>query len=329
MIDCVDDPHRHPVDVTAETESAPGRTASRQVRGVALCVVSALCFAVLPFVANAAYAAGVGLPQLLLLRFTIAAAVLWLVVARRASQRRPRRPRRTLLLAGLGLGAIGYATQSALYFAALNYIQPSLDTLLLYVFPVLVFTASVLRRRERASPIRVAALALALAGVAAVLLSGDAGSLDPLGVALGLGSAAAYATYILVGDSLDPALDRILLSALVCTGAALTYTVVTLAAGGPDFGFDPAGWVWAAVLAVVSTVIAIGTFFAGMALVGASTASIVSCVEPVAAVLIGVSLFGDRLGPGQLLGAAAVVTAVILLQRKVSAEKAAGHPQAS
>ncbi len=180
-----------------------------------------------------------------------------------------------------------------------------------------MFTVSVLRGRERASALRLGALTLALAGVAAVLLGSDAGSLDPLGVALGLGSAVAYATYILVGDALDPALDRLTLTALVCTGASVTYAIVTLTSGGPDFGFDSAGWLWAAVLALVSTVVAVGTFFAGMRLIGASTASIVSCVEPVAAVLIGVGLYGDVLGPVQLLGAAAVVTAVVLLQVRV------------
>lgn len=287
-----------------------GRTGSRQARGVALCVVSALSFAILPFLANAAYDAGVGLSELLLLRFLIAAAVLWLLVL---SRPRPR-PRPRAAAAGLAMGTIGYATQSALYFSALNYIQPSLDTLLLYTFPVVVFTVSVLRGRERATALRLGALVLALAGVTAVLLGSDAGSLDPLGVALGLGSAAAYATYILVGDGIDPDLDRLTLSALVCTGATVTYVVVTLASGGPDFGFAAAGWFWAATLALVSTVVAVGTFFAGMRLIGAATASIVSCVEPVATVLIGVSLYGDALGPVQLLGAAAVVTAVVLLQ---------------
>ncbi|MGI8694591.1 MAG: EamA family transporter [Geodermatophilaceae bacterium] len=302
-------------------------TPARQARGIFLCVVSALSFAVLPFVANAAYDAGVNLPELLLLRFVIAAAVLWILVGYRNRGRRRIGAGRRTTAGGLAMGAIGYATQSALYFAALNYIQPSLDTLLLYTFPVLVFSVSVVRGREPATTIRLGALALALAGVAAVLLGSDAGSLDPLGVALGLASAAAYATYILVGDAIDPGLDRLTLSALVCTGAAATYAVVTVAGGGPDFGFDSVGWLWAAVLALVSTVVAVGTFFAGMRLVGAATASIVSCVEPVATVLIGVSLFGDRLGPVQAVGALVVVTAVVLLQWRPRVATGAGQPR--
>jgi len=70
-------------------------------------------------------------------------------------------------------------------------------------------------------------------------------------------------------------------------------------------------------------------FFAGMRLVGAATASIVSCAEPVATVLIGVSLFGDRLGPVALIGALGVVTAVILLQLRPGESNGTGHPRAS
>lgn len=254
------------------------------------------------------------LPVLLLIRFSLAALILWLVILIRHT----RLPRARTALAGLALGGIGYATQSALYFSALDYIAPSLATLLLYTFPVLVFVAALASRRERATPRRLGALVLALVGVAAVLLGNAGGALDPLGVVLGLGSALAYATYILIGDALDPDLDRIVLTALVCTGATATYGVVTVVAGGPLLNVEPAAYWAAGTLALVSTVVAVGTFFAGMRLVGASTASIVSCVEPVATVLIGVGLYGDRLTAVQLLGGLGVVAAVIVLQLKVS-----------
>lgn len=283
---------------------------NRQTRGIALCLASALSFSMLPFLANAAYGAGVSLTELLLIRFVAAAATLWVIVA----LRRPTVPPRRLLAVGLALGGVGYAAQSALYFAALPYNGPSLTTLLLYTFPVIVFVVLLARGKERATRGRLFALVLALAGVAVVLLGTGSGPLQPVGVALGLGTALAYATYILIGDAVDASLDRILLSALICTGAAATYTLLTVVSGGPTFDFRPAGWWWAGALGLISTAFALTTFFAGMRLVGAASASIISCVEPVATVLIGVTLFSDRLGPLQLLGALAVVTAVVLLQ---------------
>lgn len=253
----------------------------------------------------------------------VAAAALWLVVA----LRRPARPRRVLVILGLALGGVCYAIQSALYFAALPYNGPSLTTLLLYTFPVVVFVVSLARGHERITRLRLAALALALGGVAAVLLGTGSGTLHPVGVALGLATALAYSAYILIGESVDQAVDRILLGALICTGASVTYAVVNVGTGGPTFDFRPEGWFWAGALGLVATAFALTTFFAGMRLVGAATASIVSCAEPVATVLIGVSLFGDRLGAVQLVGALAVVTAVVLLQRRSPAVEVVDQPE--
>ncbi len=281
-------------------------------RGVLLCLASALAFSLLPFLADAAYDTGMGLPELLLIRFVVAAIALWAIVV----VRRLALPNRRLAMIGLAMGGVGYATQSALYFAALPYNGPSLTTLLLYTFPVIVFIVLLARRKERATPGRLLALVLALAGVAVVLSGSGTAALHPLGIALGLGAALAYATYILVGAAVDESFDRILLSAFVCTGALVTYLVINLITGGPTLDFEPAGWLWAGALGLVATAFALTTFFAGMRLIGAASASIISCVEPVSTVLIGVTLFGDRLGALQLFGALAVVTAVVLLQRR-------------
>lgn len=310
------------IGVSAPCEVSAARAGSRQARGVVLCVLSALSFAVLPFLGAAADEVGVGLAELLLIRFAVAAAVLWLIVA----LRRPTWPRTRLVLGGMALGGVCYATQSALYFTALPYNGPSLTTLLLYTFPVVVFVVSLGRHRERPRTAQMIALVLALGGVAAVLLGAGSSALHPVGVALGLATALAYATYILIGDTIDPTLDRTLLGALVCSGALITYSAVNLVSGGPTLSFPAAGWWWAATLGLISTAFALTAFFAGMRLVGASTASIVSCVEPVATVLIGVSLFSDRLGAVQLFGAVGVVTALLLLQSRPRAVQQGDQP---
>ena len=77
------------------------------------------------------------------------------------------------------------------------------------------------------------------------------------------------------------------LTALVCTGATGTFLVAGFLRGGTDLGFAPAGWFWLGALALVSTVGAILLFFAGMARVGPSVASILSILEPVVTVIGG------------------------------------------
>src|SRR5512132_4182198 len=155
--------------------------------------------------AKEAYRSGVSVTTLLALRFALAAGVFWAIVAARAPL--PARPTRRVVLAGLGLGAIGYAAQAGAYFAALTRIDASLTSLLLYLYPALVFGAAVALGRERADRRRLAALGLATGGAALVLAGGGAGALDGLGVALGLAAAVAYSAYILVADRVVPAID--------------------------------------------------------------------------------------------------------------------------
>ena len=65
---------------------------------------------------------------------------------------------------------------------------------------------------------------------------------------------------------------------------------------------------------MVSTVGAIGLFFAGLARVGPTTASILATVEPLVTVLLAFLVFGETLGAAQLAGGALVVGAVLVLQ---------------
>ena len=76
----------------------------------------------------------------------------------------------------------------------------------------------------------------------------------------------------------------------------------------------PSGWLWLLPLALVSSVVSIGCFLAGLRLVGASTAAILSCLEPLVTAASAVVVFGERLTAGQAVGAAVVLAAVVLLR---------------
>ena len=116
--------------------------------GPLLCLLSAAGFGAMAIFGKLAYDAGVELGDLLLVRFALAAAVLLAVAwATGALRGLPRRP----VLAALGMGAIGYATQAGLYFAALERMDASLLALVLYAYPALVLVAAVALGRERAT----------------------------------------------------------------------------------------------------------------------------------------------------------------------------------
>jgi drug/metabolite transporter (DMT)-like permease len=281
---------------------------------VALCLVSAFGFGCMAIFAKDAYKQHLGITDLLALRFALAAVIFWAIALLRGGITLP--PRRTLL-AGLGLGAFGYAAQSGLFFGAVRRMDASTTSLLLYTYPAMVFIAALALRREHADRRRIGALMLACAGTALVLLGGDAGAFEAVGVVLAIGAAVAYTTYILIADTVVGKLDPFLLSALITTGAAATFLVAGVADGGIDVTLSSHGWLDIAGIVLVSTILPVGTFLLGLERVGASTASIVSCFEPVVTVSLAMILYGERLGPGQLAGGALVLGAVVVLQAKV------------
>lgn len=254
--------------------------------------------------ARGATASGADVPGLLIGRFALAGAVLAavMVATRRAW------PRGRTLAIATGMGAIGYVLQSVCYFAALDHASAGLVALLLYAYPTIVCVLAALVLHERLTPRRVALLAAGFGGIA-LMLGGGSGS--TLGVALGLAAACVYSVYILVGARELGRADALGVSTVVCLSAA---TALALSAPftTPRFPQDPAGWGAVAAIAGCS-VVAILCFFAGLARVGPSRASIVSTLEPVVTVVLAWALLGETLTAWQLAGGAVVLAVAGLL----------------
>lgn len=279
-----------------------------------MCIGSGAAFGAMAIFGKLSYGEGVNVATLLAARFVIAAVLFWVLVASTGAGDQLRSLTRRDLGTGLALGACGYAIQAGCYFLALERIEASLLSLLLYTFPAMVAAAAVLLGRERIDARRVAALGLASFGLVLVLAGAGAGALDPVGAALAIAAAVVYSTYILVSDGVAGRVDPRVLSALVCTGAAVSLTIGSALIGQlHPAAVTAAGWGWLGCLALVSTVGAISLFFAGLARVGPTTAAILATVEPVVTVLLAFLVFGETLGALQLAGGGLVLTAVVVL----------------
>jgi drug/metabolite transporter (DMT)-like permease len=283
--------------------------------GSLLCLGSGAAFGAMAIFGKLAYDEGATVGTLLAVRFLLAAALFWAIVVASGALGELRALRGRDLGIGLALGACGYALQAGCYFTALERIDASLLSLLLYTFPAIVAVAAVALGRERMSGRRLAALVLASAGLALVVAGAGAGALDPLGAALGLAAALVYSTYILVSDGVARRVSASVLSAVVCSGAALSLTLGSSLVGEFRPGeLSAAGWGWLGSIAVVSTVAAVGLFFAGLRRAGPTTASILATVEPVVTVVLAFLVFGETLGPVQVLGGTLVLAAVFVLE---------------
>ena len=287
--------------------------------GTLLCLASGAAFGTMAIFGKLAYDEGANVGTLLAVRFVLAAVLFWGLVLASGSIREVRGPGGRVVLAALALGACGYAAQAGAFFAALQRIDASLLSLLIYTFPAMVAVAAVLLGRERMDGRRLAALGLTSGGLVLVVASAGTGTLDSLGTALAFAAALVYSAYILVSDGLVARMRPLLLSAFVCSGAAATLTVGSALLGELRPGeLTAAGWGWLFCLGAVSTVGAVSLFFAGLRRVGPTAAAILSTVEPLVTVLLAFLVFGEQLGALRLVGGALVLGGVLVLNARLT-----------
>jgi len=280
-------------------------TAAHRWMGVLLIVISAASFGALPIFIRLAYRTGADPTTLLVLRYSIAAVVMVAIMFARKTPL----PRGRILLCLVLMGAVGYVGQSFAYFTALTMASAGLVALLLYLYPAIVTMLSALFFKERLTAAKVGALTLALVGTA--LTIGPAGSGRVAGILLAIAAAVIYSVYILVGSRIIPHASAIAASTTVITAAAVVYIGI-VAVRGPAFPQTFSGWVDIFAIALVSTVLPIVTFLAGLERVGPTRASTLSTFEPVMSVMLAILILGETISPLQVLGGALILAAVVV-----------------
>ena len=288
--------------------------------------LSAACFGVMAVFVRTAYDQGADMPGVLLGRFVLAALALWLLVW----WRRVPLPARGQV-PGLVLMGTAYTLQSLCFFGALLFIPAGTVALLLYLYPLFVVLLSWALGLEPLTRRRVLALVVCSAGTLLTLgwvpWAGTAAvgsaALDWRGVVLGVAAACIYALYILGSSCAMRGVAPLAATRVALSSAAalvLCLTAVRAALGHlPQLAPTALGWSALGAIALVSTVLAIALFFAGLARLGASRTALISTLEPVVTVLAAWFFLGEHLGPAQLAGGVLVLCGALLLAAERSA----------
>jgi len=283
------------------------RTAAADRRfGLVLIIISAASFGVMPIFARLAYNAGAEPITVLFLRFTIAAIVMNLIMI----LRRTAYPRGLVLLELILLGAIAYVGESLAYFLALKMASAGLVALLLYIYPALVTALSAVFLKEHLTRVKIVALFIALSGTALTLRISGGGSL--MGILLGIAAAVDYAIYILLGSRIVRRSGPMASTTVIITSTAGVYVGI-VAIHGATYPTTPTGWIAIIAIALISTVLAFVTFFAGLKRIGPTTTSTLSTFEPIVAVVLAAIVLGETISPIQILGGILILAAVVLL----------------
>ncbi len=276
--------------------------------GVVFILISGAAFGVLPWFARIAYGHGAEPLGLLTARFTLAA--IGLIVIRLIAQRGVPWPKRPLAIQLFLLGACGYAVQSSFYFFGIQRMDVSLATVIFYTYPVMVVFASWIVFHQR--PSRQIVLCLTVVVFGAVLTAGQVKTGSLTGVLIMLAAAGWYTCYILVASKITHKAGALTSLTLVMIGAAVAH-LAAWPVHQSSLPNDSIGWTAALGAAFISTIIGMGFFFAGVARIEPGEAAVLSTMEPVVSIAIGVIALNESLTTIQIVGALAVLTGVTLV----------------
>jgi drug/metabolite transporter (DMT)-like permease len=294
--------------------------ADRQSRlaGALMVVVAAIAFSGKAVIIKLAYRHGVDAVTLLTLRM-IFSAPLFAILAWWAV----RDPAVTSLSgpdlrAVLALGLVGYYLASYFDFLGLQYITAALERLLLFIHPTFVLIISAMMFGRRITQRDVVAVVLSYLGIG--LVFGNDVLTQPGNVVLGsfwvLLSALFYAAYLIGSGRLVGRVGSLRFASYAglvsCAGVIVHYLVVTADVRSILAQAAPVYWL-AILMAVASTVLPIVLMSEGIRRIGASHASIIASVGPIATIFLGFAFLGEAITAIQLAGAGLVLAGVLAI----------------
>lgn len=264
-----------------------------------LLILSMVTFGTLaPFVRNISVTSG----ELALYRAVLAAVMIGMVLLfsrQKLSFRSLGKELYLLLLSGTAMGF-----NWILLFEAYKYTTVAVATLSYYFAPVIVTLVCPLLFQEKLTKKQILCFVMSTLGLSLVIgvTNLSSGGRDAIGIGFGLGAAALYATVILLNKFIKgvTGIHRTFLQFLAAIAVLLPYVLFT---GGINLGnLDLTGWSCLLIVGFVHTGITYCMYFTSLKELSGQEAAILSYMDPLVAVVIGVLVLKEPFSWQQLIG---------------------------
>jgi DME family drug/metabolite transporter len=214
------------------------------------------------------------------------------------------------------LGILGVAASNYLYYLAIQRTNVATAIILQYTAPILVLLYTVARGLQKPTMQRVAAVALAVTGIALVIgIFGSGGfRLDAIGVFAALGAAFSFAFYNIGGHSILAHYDRWTVLLYVILSASLFWIVVNPPWKIVAAHYSGNQWLFLLFFSLISVLAPFSLYFAGLQHLEPTRAIVVSCLEPVFSIVIAAVTLGEVMKPLQTVGIVLVLIAIVVVQ---------------
>ena len=278
-----------------------------KTKGYILGTVAAATYGMNPLFALPLYNGGMNPESVLFFRYLMAIPILALMIHARGRSFRVNR-REALTLIGMGLLV---AVSSLTLFQSYNFMEAGIASTILFVYPIMVALIMSLIFKEKLSLQTGICLLMALGATPMLYKAGAGTPLSLTGTILALLSALTYAIYI-VGIN----------QSTLKNTATLTVTFYVLVFGvslfiirlltGVELTIPSKWYLWANLLAlaIFPTAISFLCTTSAIQYIGSTPTAILGALEPVTAIIFGITVFGERITPREAMGIALILIAV-------------------
>ena len=263
-----------------------------KTKGYLLGAIAAATYGMNPLFALPLYKNGMDPTSVLFFRYLFAMAILGIMIkARGRTFRIVRKEVVPLIVMGLLV-----ALSSLTLFLSYNYMAAGIASTILFVYPILVALIMALFFKEKITLQTVICILFALGGIALLYRGDDGATLSTMGVLLVMVSALSYAIYIVgVNQSSLKQMATVQMTFYVLVFGFVLFLVCS------RFG------------TALPTAVSFICTTQAVQYIGSTPPAILGALEPVTAVIFGVTLFGEPLTPRLVLGMVMIILAVTLI----------------
>ena len=221
------------------------------------------------------------------------------------------------LIQCLLLGMLGVAASNYFYYVAIQRTSVAIAIVVQYTAPVWVLLYVVARGQQKISLQKLAAVAVAISGIA--LTIGLVGAKAPLrldswGLIAALLASFSFAFYNVGGHRILARHDRWRVLVWTLASAAVFWFFWNPPWKVWAAHYAPAQWAFLFVFSMISVLGSFSLYFLGLQHLEPTRAIIVSCLEPVFSILLAAALLGEGLRPVQTVGIVLVLSAIVIVQ---------------
>lgn len=283
-----------------------------RLKGILCGIGAAVSYGMNPLGALPLYADGINTNTVLFYRYGLAVIFLALFMLANCKSF-------TITLRGMvvlvPLGVL-FVLSSLTLFASFHYMDAGVASTLLFVYPVMVAVMMALFFKERITAVTVFSILLSLTGIVLLYRGGDGEVLNTTGVLLVLLSSLTYAVYIVIVNKSSLRMSSVKLTFYVLLVGVLFILGYSFL-GGEEAEIQilttPSMWLHASILAIFPTVVSLLLMVVAVHEIGSTPTAVIGALEPLTAVVLGVTLFGEEFTSRLAIGIMLILSAVILI----------------